>query len=257
MRLDEKPGSPKGVPNTTIPCCDGNKSVSPDLRQTRALGSAACAILSNSPHPFGLIPLRFQTCVLPPWTRISQSGNSRNRSLCPSSRPSFLFVFSVTADPSDAFPSDSSLVLPPFGASANTSLNMSALTERSKFNASGSPSEQYHHFPALSTAEQELKRLQFPGCGSIHDAEIAHNLQRFVVTHHETYRTCFHVHQQFGHRPVPSLPALCPDATVWHAASKALLRTPLRLVVVTPPAARRRRASVGPTVSDVQVHALC
>ena len=65
-----KAGSPRGVPNTTIPCCDGGKSVSPDPRQTRALGSAACAILSNASHPSGLIPLRFQTCVLPPWTRI-------------------------------------------------------------------------------------------------------------------------------------------------------------------------------------------
>ena len=65
-----KAGSPRGVPNTTIPCCDGGKSVSPDPRQTRAVGSAACAILSNASHPSGLIPLRFQTCVLPPWTRI-------------------------------------------------------------------------------------------------------------------------------------------------------------------------------------------
>ena len=47
MCLDEN----GGVPNTTIPCCDGGKSVSPDPRQTRALGSAACGILSNVTDP--------------------------------------------------------------------------------------------------------------------------------------------------------------------------------------------------------------
>ena len=65
-----KAGFPNGVPNTTIPCRSGGKSVPPDPRQTRASKSSACAILSNTSHPAGLIPLRFHTCVLPPLMRI-------------------------------------------------------------------------------------------------------------------------------------------------------------------------------------------
>ena len=42
----------------------------------------------------------------------SQSGKSCNRSLCTSSRPSFLFLFSVSVGSCNGFPRSSSLVLP-------------------------------------------------------------------------------------------------------------------------------------------------
>ena len=68
-------GSPKGVPNTTIPCLDGGKSVSPDPHHTWALGSAVCAIRSRTSQPAGRIPLLIQTCVLSPWMRIRALEN--------------------------------------------------------------------------------------------------------------------------------------------------------------------------------------